>query len=182
MAAIGSPPEKTGWRALLLCQLLVLPTVHDRPGESESEEASDEEEVQAAAAVAAAPPRVVAAPPAGSSTRGQSSASSSSSASAGKLSQVVDRIRDNPTLLAGTAAGLAATGGLLVLLSVLSSRRGEKQHSAGGKGSTTGPGELKMSSNTQTLGGLGVAAPDTELCSDTELFGSTRHRAVFADA
>lgn len=129
------------------CSLCPFSTTN-RPGESGSEEASDEEEVQAAAAAASvAPPHAVAAPlAAGGSTSGQSS-SSSSGASPGKLSQVVDRFRDNPTLLAGTAAGLAATGGLLVLLSVLSSRRGEKQHTAGGKGSTAGPGEFKCSNS-----------------------------------
>lgn len=144
MVAIGSPLEKTGWPSLLLLCLLVVPIVHDRPGESGSEESSSEEEVQAAAAAAAA--SAVAAPPAGSATSGKSSSTSSSGASSGKLSQVMDRFRDNPTLLAGTAAGLAATGGLLVLLSVLSSRRGEKRRAAGGKGSTAGPGEFQRSS------------------------------------
>jgi hypothetical protein len=51
---------------------------------------------------------------------------------------VLDSIRDKPVLVAGTAAGLAATGGLLMLLSALSKRGGN--NSAGGKGKAAGPG------------------------------------------
>lgn len=123
---------------------LYVAPVLDRP-DSEYEYDSDEETsvAQPAGAAAAAPLPTATAVPAVPSSSGSkfsstttNSSNSKSANGSGKLSKAMDSLRDNPVLLAGTAA---ATGGLLVLLSALSKRGGDKQNAAG-KGKATGPG------------------------------------------
>jgi hypothetical protein len=57
-----------------------------------------------------------------------------------KLTQILDGIKDRPQLVVTAAAGLAAAGGLVLVLSALGGR-GSKQAHGKGKGKTaTGPG------------------------------------------
>lgn len=124
----------SGANLLLLLVAFLLTTFMLYRPDSESEYDSEEEvSVSQAAAAAVARAPLAAAAPASSSSSGKTGNSSTN------FSKLVDSLRDNPVLVAGTAAGLAATGGLLMLLSALSKRGAN--NSAGGKGKAAGPGK-----------------------------------------
>lgn len=101
------------------------------PGSETDEDSADPEVAPSAAAAATAAAT-------NSATSSSSVSAKKNSAFSDAWSSAVGSLRDHPVLLAGLAAGVAATGGLLVLLSALRGRSSSSDHDGSKAASTAG--------------------------------------------